>query len=371
MKIALTAGGGGHFAPALAILQKLQSKETVFIGRKYAIEGDSALSFEYITCKELGIPFIPLSSGRIQRSFTRHTVPSLLKIPKGQIDAFTILKSEKPDIILSFGGYLTAPIVFASWVLKIPVIIHEQTLEAGLSNRFAAQFAQKICVSWESSFKYFPPKKTILTGNPIRQEIKKPAHSSFPGSLYDKKDEKLPFIYITGGSQGSHFINNLIASNLEYLLEKYRILHQTGDAKEFKDFDNLEAVKQLLQPHLAKRYHLTKFLMPEEVGNVMRSADIVISRSGINTVTELIYLQKKAVLIPLPVSQKQEQLKNAQFMESFGLANVLDQVTVTSDELRDTIDSLLEKKSQDTNEKLIDVQKTIEHASSKLIEVLQ
>ena len=153
-----------------------------------------------------------------------------------------ILRKFMPDIVLSFGGYISVPIVMAARVLKVPVVIHEQTLHAGLANKVAASVATKICVSWPDSVREFPSKKVVVTGNPLRQEFLDNASKVSEGSLSSEGNQRL--LYITGGSGGAHGINVLIEESLDQLLENYTVIHQTGDAKEFGDYDRLMQKKQ-------------------------------------------------------------------------------------------------------------------------------
>jgi UDP-N-acetylglucosamine--N-acetylmuramyl-(pentapeptide) pyrophosphoryl-undecaprenol N-acetylglucosamine transferase len=313
---------GGHMSPALAVIEQLKNEEIFYLGRQYAFENDLAISLEYQEVAKLKIPFYSINAARLQRKFTAQTIPSLAKFPSGFLQALKILKQIKPDVVLGFGGYVSVPVVLAAAVLKIPTVIHEQTLEAGFANRFESKFATRVCVSWDSSGKYFPKGKTILTGNPLGNNI-------LGAKPNDKND--LPVLYITGGSGGSHVINSLVEKSLKKLLEKFVIIHQTGDSKEFNDFDRLQLEKNKLGSVLANRYHLQKFYSPAEMAQNLVSADLVIGRAGINTVTELIYLRKPAFLIPLPFAQKNEQLKNALFLKELGLGEVGVQKTLTTD----------------------------------------
>jgi UDP-N-acetylglucosamine--N-acetylmuramyl-(pentapeptide) pyrophosphoryl-undecaprenol N-acetylglucosamine transferase len=236
--------------------------------------------------------------------------------------ALLILKKFKPDVVVGFGGYVSFPVALAAKTLKIPVVIHEQTLEAGGANRFIGKFADKICISFDSSLKYFPKEKVVLTGNPIREAIHHPKKKF-------QIDSNDPVIYVTGGSQGSHFINHLVSQTLASLLDKYILIHQTGDSSEFRDFDKLSILKEGLNNNKRDRYIISKFYSPYEVGSVMRRADLVISRAGVNTISELIVLEKPSYLIPLPISQKDEQLKNAEFLKKLGLGEVGNQKSLT------------------------------------------
>src|SRR3990167_6775375 len=167
---------GGHLTPALSVIEALpKDAQILYIGRKYSLEGDKALSLEYQAITKKGIPFSAIKTGRLQRRITRYTLPSLVKIPYGFGQSLTILRRFKPNVVVGFGGYVSLPVILAAKTLKIPIVIHEQTLEAGFTNKIVAGFADKICISFESSHKYFPKEKTVLTGNPIRRTLIKPS----------------------------------------------------------------------------------------------------------------------------------------------------------------------------------------------------
>lgn len=359
MKLIIT---GGHLSPLLSIIDVLPKDiEVLVIGRKHALEGDSAFSLEYQTLKNKKIPFRSITAARLQRKFTSRTFFSLLKFPFGLWQSFLILKKFKPNVVLTFGGYISLPVVFSAFVLCIPVVIHEQTLEAGLANRISSFFAKKVCISWESSKKFFPRKKTILTGNPIRKFL----------IFQFSNREHLPIIYITGGSLGSHSINVLVEDCLKKLLEKYIIFHQVGDAKEYLDYDRLFKLKNSFEKKLQERYLLTKFVIPDEVGTILQKADLVISRSGINTVSELIFFKKLCLLIPLPYSQNNEQIKNALFLKGLGFGEVVSQKELTPEKLFGLIQSMIENK--DLYQKKIEEAKFSirKDAASKIIEILK
>lgn len=338
MRLLITTGGGGHFAPALAVIKLLPKDwEVLVVGRKHAFEADATLSFEYQTAQKLGIPFVPLTTARVQRRLTRHTVPSLMKMPQGMYEAMQILRSYKPDIVLSFGGYVTVPVVFAAYLLRVPIVVHEQTFGAGLANKVASKFANKICLSWASSSKYFPGKKTIITGNPMR---------AFPKIPHDTAAKKFPTIYITGGSGGAHAINVLVEGCLEQLLTHYHVVHQTGDAQQFSDFDRLLNTKETFSEELQKRYEVMKFVEPADVSKYMQEADLIICRSGVNTVTELLYVGKPCLMIPIPDGQRNEQLENAKFVQKLGLGEIAQQDSLTSDSFYTQVVQMIHNKKK-------------------------
>jgi UDP-N-acetylglucosamine--N-acetylmuramyl-(pentapeptide) pyrophosphoryl-undecaprenol N-acetylglucosamine transferase len=207
---------------------------------------------------------------------------------------------------------------------------------AGLANRMVSRFAKKICISWDSSRKYFPEDKIVLTGNPIRNFL-------ISNSKFSIFNNNLPVVYVTGGSSGSHFINLLIEGIIMELLKKYNVIHQTGDAKEFHDFDRLNQLKESLPERLRHNYLLKKFIDPSEIGDLLSSSSLIVSRSGINTVTELIYFEKPAILIPLPFAQNDEQTCNAKFLERIGLGVVLRQEDANQEKLLETVNQMVGK----------------------------
>lgn len=317
---------GGHLSPALAVIESLPKDwEILFVGKKYVFEGEKSLSLEYKIINDLKIPFEEISTGRLQRKFSKNTIPSLFKLPSGFFKALVILKKFQPDIVLGFGGYLQIPIVFASFFLRIPVVLHEQTLESGFANKMSSPFAKKICISWESSSMFFPKEKTIITGNPIRKEIVQSSKFIVRSSELD-----LPLIYITGGSSGSHFLNSLIENLIPNLLVNFNVIHQTGNSLKYDDFKRLKRLRETLPKGLKENYSIHKFINPSDVGSVLGRAEFIISRSGINTVTELILTKKPAILIPLPFSADNEQLKNARFLEKLGIGKIILQKEATA-----------------------------------------
>jgi UDP-N-acetylglucosamine--N-acetylmuramyl-(pentapeptide) pyrophosphoryl-undecaprenol N-acetylglucosamine transferase len=169
MKIVIT---GGHHSSALPVIKELKERDpniTIYwFGHKYSMLKDTNTTLEYRQITQLNIPFYDIKAGKVYKTFN---ISRLLKVPYGFFQSFALLFKLKPDLILSFGGYLAAPTVFSGWLLRIPSITHEQTLVVGYANKFISKFARKILVSWESSAKFFPKHKVLFTGLPLRQEI--------------------------------------------------------------------------------------------------------------------------------------------------------------------------------------------------------
>src|SRR5581483_4043310 len=343
MKILMT---GVHFTPALAVIEELQKStvfslqstvkqeklEIIYVGRKHTLEGDKALSAESQILPQKGVHFIPIIAGRLKRDFSLLTIWSWFKLPIGFIQGFWIVLTQRPDVVVSFGGYLAVPIVISAWLLNIPILIHDQTLVFGLASTVSSWFASKVAVTFDQDYPV-NKNKLILTGNPIREEF----------FSTEKKSTKktLPTILITGGNQGSHFINQLIGEILPQLTEKYLVIQQTGDSK-FKDYETLLEQKKSLNKE--QNYQLAKFLAGKEMVAAMKQADLVICRAGANTLLELSYLGTPTLIIPIPYVQKDEQTVNARFFTQAGLGQYLNQNGLNSAKLLEKIKEMMSKK---------------------------
>ncbi|MBP7927711.1 UDP-N-acetylglucosamine--N-acetylmuramyl-(pentapeptide) pyrophosphoryl-undecaprenol N-acetylglucosamine transferase [Patescibacteria group bacterium] len=320
-KIVIT---GGHHSAALPVIYKLKAKyprlEIVWFGHKYSLLGDKNPTLEYKEIVALGIPFYNISAGKLYKTYN---LLRLLKIPYGFFQAFYLLARIKPDIVLSFGGYLAAPAVLAAYLLGIPTLTHEQTVVSGYANRFISKLVKRVLVSWKESKKYFPSEKTVVTGLPLRPNVFESASSSF---LFENQ---LPTIYITAGKTGSHKINELIKESMPDLLKITNLIHQTGDYSEFNDYSELVDTYNLLRqdPNTANlgTYVPRKFVFENEIGEVYKLASVVIGRAGAHTCYELYALSKPCVLIPISWVSHNEQFENAKVLEGAKLAIILDE----------------------------------------------
>ena len=332
---------GGHLTPALLVIKELQKRgnwQIFYLGRKYATEGSRTPSVESKMISKVGAKFLSLTVGRLQQKFTRYTISALLRIPFGFFQSFYYLMKIRPKVVFSFGSYVSVPVVFSAWLLGIPIMMHQQTLVKGKADNINSRFAKKIAVSWESSLDDFSGDKTVLTGNPLRQDIFKVKDSVFKSFGFD---ESLPLILITGGNQGSHFINVAVKKCLKELLENYNILHQTGAASNFKDYEKLKETKKNLPSNLKKRYQIKEYFGGDEWGTILNKADLIVCRAGINTLTEMLALEKKLLIIPIPWLFNNEQVKNAKMFKKLGLAEILDQDVLNSGGLQGAIEKMM------------------------------
>jgi UDP-N-acetylglucosamine--N-acetylmuramyl-(pentapeptide) pyrophosphoryl-undecaprenol N-acetylglucosamine transferase len=331
---------GGHLSPALAVIDEIQQHfpdwQIVFVGRKYAMEIDNNVSIEYKAITERNIRFLSLTTGRLQRFFSAMTIVSLFKIPIGFFQSLFYCVTEKPDLIVSFGGYLALPVVVAGKITGIPSITHEQTLIPGLTNRIIAQVVSKICVTFPETVRFFPKQKTVVTGMPIRNGL----WFVKTGTYAELEQKKYPILYITGGTTGAVSLNDLLFPIVNVLTKKYVVIHQTG----FPSFDKAQHIKHKLPCTEGKRYIVEPYIDGNDVAWILRHAALIINRSGANTIIEIAAFGAISLSIPLPWSAGNEQLINARWLAKFGAAEVLDQKTTAPYDVLRAVSEMMSKR---------------------------
>lgn len=322
---------GGHFTPGFALVESLDRTvwKISWIGEDKAMTGKNIKTLESLIIPGIEIPFYKITTSKFHRNDFSATILSSWKLIIGFTQSIILLMKIRPNIILSFGSYVSVPVCFAGWILGIPIVVHEQTTASGLANRLVSKIAKKVCYSFQSSVRYFKKEKLIYTGNLVRKSIFKIA-----SEREKRKANKLPILYITGGSRGSQLINQVILSLIEVLLSKYEIHHQTGSL----DFQMLKEASITLPK--AKNYHIKANFSPKEVEEIYSRTDIVISRSGANTVSELAILGIPAILIPLLNTEQNEQVKNAEVLTSIGQAVVIPQSELSGPKLLEVLSKI-------------------------------
>ncbi len=330
MRIVIAGGGtGGHIFPALAVAKEL--KKTIsdvsitFVGTVKGIES------KIIPKEGYDIRFIR-SEGLVGKDLVS-TGRSLLRLPMSLMDSRRILKEIGPDLVMGVGGYSSGPLVLCARLMGIPSLIHEQNTLPGLTNRILGKFADSVAVTYHESMKYFPPEKTYLTGNPVREEILKGVRDR--GCKTFSLDRELFTIFIFGGSSGAHNINHAIGEALVYLesfKKNVQFLHQTGE----KDFD---AVKEI---YSSKGFKGTVLPFAYEMADAYAVADLIISRAGATTLAELTACGKASILIPYPYAAGNHQEINARKLWDAGAAQMLLDRELNGKTLSDMIRFLLE-----------------------------
>ncbi|MCK9368376.1 UDP-N-acetylglucosamine--N-acetylmuramyl-(pentapeptide) pyrophosphoryl-undecaprenol N-acetylglucosamine transferase [Candidatus Dojkabacteria bacterium] len=380
-KIILTGGGsGGHVSIISSIIKELSERYSnveemvLYIGGDLGMVGEKdGKSAEMKMMEGSNIKFKTIRAGKLQRIFAFSTIALLFRSILGVFDSFKYIKEFKPDLIISSGGYVSVPITLVAKIKKIPLYLHEQTSAIGLSNSFGSKVAKKVFVAFKESLEFFPKGKTYVVGNPVRDCIfKTDGRTELTQVISGMKVKRLPIIYITGGSLGSHIINLTIRESLIHLLSKYQVILQTGDNKTFMDYDVLHTDWKKLPEDLQERLYITKYVTESEIGNIFANCNFVIGRSGANTVYELGILRKPCILIPIPWVTHNEQERNAKILEDLGLAYILhegelsrEKLIKSIDEFNDTYHMLVKKLDQSKFEEIF-----IKNATAKMLDMI-
>jgi undecaprenyldiphospho-muramoylpentapeptide beta-N-acetylglucosaminyltransferase len=320
-RIVFTGGGtAGHVTPNIALIPKLRTLgyDIHYIGSYDGIERK--------LIEDYRIPYYGISTGKLRRYFDIKNFSDPFRVIKGFIEAKQVLKTLKPDIVFSKGGFVSVPVVRAASSLKIPCIIHESDMTPGLANSLCIPVAEKVCCNFPETLQNLPAEKAVLTGSPIRAELTK--GSKEKGLSMCGFHGGKPVIMVIGGSLGAAGINSLVREALPQLLEDFQIVHVCGKEK----IDNL-----LLNKDGYKQFEYVK----DDLKDLFAMADIVISRAGANAICELLALRKPSLLIPLPArASRGDQILNAKSFESQGFAMMADEDYLTAVTLTEKVHEL-------------------------------
>jgi UDP-N-acetylglucosamine--N-acetylmuramyl-(pentapeptide) pyrophosphoryl-undecaprenol N-acetylglucosamine transferase len=331
----LIAGGGtgGHTSPGLAVAALLRERglACAWIGSRTGVEARQVPA--------AGLPYHAIPTGKLRRALAWQNVVDLaVHVPAGVLRARALVKALAPRAVFATGGYVALPVVLAAASLRVPVVVHEQTAVPGLANRIGARVARLIAVTFPDSAGHFPAAKVVVTGNPLRPDLR--AGSRAEAVARFGLDESLPLVYVTGGAQGAHRINRAVGATLAPLLDGAHVIHQSGDNPETGDRAWLEAQRAALPPALGRRYTVVPWVGPELAG-IYAAAALVVARAGAGTVNECCQLGVPALYIPLPGARGDEQTANARLVERAGGAAVLPQAELTPERLLAAIRRLL------------------------------
>ena len=298
-KIIISGGGtGGHIFPAIAIANQLKTLlpevEILFVGANGRMEMEKV--------PQAGYKIIGLNVAGIQRSFSPSNIIKNLKFPFKLIDSLLeankIVKDFKPNVVIGVGGYASGPVLWAAQNMGIPTLIQEQNGYAGVTNKLLAKRAKKICVAYEGMEKYFPKDKIIITGNPVRKDILDTDLVKLAGCTFFKLDPNKKTILVIGGSLGARTINEAIASGIDKIKQSgYQLIWQTG-----KNY----LLPEGIQHSTPKIQHFIK-----EMHWAYACADVVVSRAGALSISELCLVGKPVILVPSPNVSEDHQTKNA------------------------------------------------------------
>ncbi|MBI2459814.1 MAG: undecaprenyldiphospho-muramoylpentapeptide beta-N-acetylglucosaminyltransferase [Parcubacteria group bacterium] len=333
-KILLTGGGtGGSVTPLLAVYDGLKKDEGGFeffwLGTKFGPERAMVASASSAQGKKTEIKFKAISGGKWRRYFSLKNLVDIFKIKLGFWQAFFIMLKSRPNLVISAGSFISVPVVWAAWTLRVPVLIHQQDIKPGLANKLMAPLAKVVTVTFEKSLADYG-KKAVWTGNPTRRSLEIPN----PKSQIPNINANLPVVLVLGGGMGAEAINRLVENSFAELTKLCQIIHVTGKEK---------AITSYQLP--ITNYAQYEFLDVGQMAEAMKMADLAVTRAGLATLSELSYLAKPSIIIPIPESHQEA---NAEFFKSHQAAMIIKQKDLTAENFVSIIKDLLaDKKLRD------------------------
>ncbi len=324
--IFITGGGtGGHIYPAVAIYKELQERDV----KLFYIGSPKKMEFEI--CKKLGFNFLPVDVEAMPRKISFYAILWLFQLLFAIIKTLCYSLKHRPDTVFATGGYVSAPALFAARILNIPYILHDCDAYPGIVTRYFAPNAKKISIAFEDARKYLKNKNVYLNGNPIRKDF------LFFDKGKVKKEMNLPenkfVLLVMGGSQGAKSLNEVSLGLIEHFQnsENIYLIIQTGK-KHYDEF--IKKAGQLPQNVLAVPYF-------DDMAKPLISSDLIISRAGSLSISEICASGLASILVPFPYSANNHQELNAKIMEEIGASiyikdeNCADIMPVVSDLIKD------------------------------------
>lgn len=334
MKVIVTAGGtGGHIYPALGIIDKIKEREPdseiLYIGTANRMEKDIVPG--------LGIKYVGIEMYGLSKNILRDIKVAFL-ILKNEKKIKKIIDEFKPDVVVGTGGYVTYPVIKAAKAKGVKTFIHEQNSIPGKSNRALARLADKVGVSFRDSIHYFDEEKTVFTGNPCSERaLAIPRISRKKYGLSEGKK----FVLMVQGSLGSTSVNDKMLDFLSSIDDKdYEVLYITGK----NSYENFSKNK------FSKNVFVTPYV--ENLSGLMKDADVIVSRAGASSISEIVALKKFSILIPSPYVANNHQFFNALSCANNKAAVMIEEASLTSSVLKNQIDKLLNDLEMQINMKL-------------------
>jgi undecaprenyldiphospho-muramoylpentapeptide beta-N-acetylglucosaminyltransferase len=304
IKVLVSGGGtGGHIFPAISIANAIKNKcpnaDILFVGAENRMEMEKVPA--------AGYPIIGLPVSGFDRKHLLKNIKVLFRLFKSIRLADKTVKSFSPDIAVGVGGYASGPTLWAAARRGIPTLIQEQNSYAGVTNKLLASKAKAICVAYENMDRFFPKDRIILTGNPVRQELQNDTINREEAIRFFNLDPSKKTILVIGGSLGARTINNSIAAGIEKIPQNIQLIWQSG-----KGYDT-QAQKALEEK---KPENIKQMPFISRMDMAYKAADLVISRAGASSISELCLLGKPVILIPSPNVAEDHQTKNAQALST-------------------------------------------------------
>ena len=326
-RIVLTGGGtAGHVTPHLSLIPRLKEMgyDIHYIGTENGIEHQMIAQIP-------GITYHSVKSGKLRRYFSLQNFTDPFRVIWGAFQSIGLMRKLKPNVCFSKGGFVSVPVVVGAWLCRVPAVCHESDLTPGLANRICAKFATKVATTFPECAKALG-EKGVNTGTPLRPELFQGSRAA--GLAMAGFDGQKPVLLMTGGSLGAQSVNKCLREALPNLLPKMDVLHLCGKGNLDESLLNLEGYCQ-------------KEFLSAEMPDALAVADLVLSRAGSNTLSELLALHKPMLLVPYPLgASRGDQIENAKSYQRQGLARVLMQEDMTAETMTAALEELLHDRAE-------------------------
>lgn len=310
MRLIIAGGGtGGHLFPGIAVAEEFLARDpanqVLFVG--------SAQGIEARTIPRLGYQLELISAAGIKGKGSLAKLKGAAMLLYGYSQSRKVLQSWQPDLVMGVGGYASLPMVMAARGMEVPRFIHEQNALPGMSNKVLARVANRVFISLEESAKFFPVQKTMLTGNPLRQQILEGLGRQDEAAASSDRFK----LFIFGGSQGAHALNVAVPQAVAQLDARYQqrleIMHQTGeqDYGQVSEAYRATGIEALVRPFI------------DDMAQQYQRADLIICRAGATTIAEVTALGKACLFVPFPYATDDHQRKNAEALLKKGACELL------------------------------------------------
>lgn len=343
--ILLTGGGtGGHAFPLVAVAKALREQNGASeVQLRYIGPKSPMMEREREVFAAEDIPTTFISAGKVRRYAAAQNFLDPFVTLWGVIQSLFLLVRDMPDVIFAKGGYGALPVVIAATIYRVPVMIHESDAVPGVANRIMGKLAQRIGITYHHAEEFFSHKKVAMVGVPVRKDIvcgdKARARQRF------HLNEERPVMLVLGGSQGAERLNKAIITALKYLHSRVQIIHQTGE-RNYEAVIHAAAQEGFKAGH--EGYTPQGFMTPEEMGDALALADVVVSRAGASAIAEIAACGKAVILVPLNISANDHQRMNAYEIAKAGGAVVLDESNIGRAMLTETVFKILDNEEERT-----------------------
>ncbi|MDD9952287.1 MAG: UDP-N-acetylglucosamine--N-acetylmuramyl-(pentapeptide) pyrophosphoryl-undecaprenol N-acetylglucosamine transferase [Zetaproteobacteria bacterium] len=324
-KVVLTGGGtAGHVMPHIALLEEMRARDwdLHYIGSRSGIERQ--------LMHDVGVKYTPIQTGKLRRYWSFENLLDLFRVVVGVCQSLLTLMFLRPDVVFSKGGFVSVPVALGARLLRIPVVTHESDRSPGLANRIILKFAHSIAYTFPDTQRFLPPGRGVRCASPVRQQLLNGDMRRGLEFCGFDPESSVPVVLVMGGSLGAQRLNELIATSYAHLCEQVRVVHITGKHKP-------------LLPQVDPQRYVAFEYVDRQLADLYACASFVIARAGANSLFEYRALRLPMILVPLEIGSRGDQLENASYFESLGVAKVFRETALDPTVFTETLGRLIQQ----------------------------